>query len=120
MKRGLSEGDHNVRREKLLIATVLIFGFPVAVCAQTSLPACSGEVATWNECSGTQDLSDGTKYVGEFRNGQPDGKGTLSWKDGDQYTGDFKAGVRHGTGTVTLAKVAKVSGRWVDGRYMGR
>ena len=109
-----------MRRENLLIATLLVLGFPATVGAQTPLPACSGEVATWTECSGTQDLSDGTKYVGEFRNGQPDGKGTLTWKDGDQYTGDFKAGIRHGTGTVTLAKVAKVSGRWVDGRYAGR
>lgn len=86
---------------------------------QSPLPACTGDVATWNECSGTQDLKDGRKYAGEFRNGQFDGKGTLTWKDGDQYVGDFKAGIRNGNGTQTLAKVAKISGRWVDGKYVG-
>ena len=109
-----------MRQGTLFIATVLSFGFAGACFAQSSaLPACTGETATWNECTGTQDLKDGSKYVGEFRNGQFDGKGTLTWKDGDQYVGDFKAGVRSGTGTVTLLKVAKISGRWVDGKYAG-
>jgi hypothetical protein len=43
----------------------------------------------------------------------------MTWKDGDQYVADFKAGMRNGNGTQTLAKVAKISGRWVDGKYAG-
>ena len=103
-------------------ALVLLGACITPASAQTppsTLPACTGDVAAWNECSGTQDLKDGSKYAGEFRNGQFDGKGTLTWKDGDQYVGDFKAGIRNGSGTVTLAKVAKISGRWVDGKYVG-
>ena len=106
-----------------ITTTLVLFGafttVATAQAPQSSPPACTGDVATWNECSGTQDLKDGRKYVGEFRNGQFDGKGTLTWKDGDQYVGDFKAGIRNGNGTQTLAKVAKINGRWVDGKYAG-
>lgn len=107
----------------LIAGALLAFGSLTTVSFAQSPPAplttCSGEVSTWNECTGTQDLKDGSKYVGEFHNGQFEGKGTLTWKDGDHYVGDFKAGIRNGNGTVTLAKVAKVSGRWVDGKYVG-
>jgi len=104
----------------LFASALLAFGSLATAClAQSPLPACAGEVSTWNECTGTQDLKGGSKYVGEFRNGQFDGKGTLTWKDGDQYVGDFKAGIRNGNGSVTLAKVAKFNGRWVDGKYVG-
>ena len=110
-----------MRQAPLGIAPILIaLGYLTTIClAQSPPPACSGEVSTWNECTGTQDLKDGSKYAGEFRNGQFDGKGTLTWKDGDQYVGDFKAGIRTGNGSVTLAKLAKFSGRWVDGKYVG-
>ena len=110
-----------MRQAPLGIATTLIaLGCFATMCqAQSPLPACSGEVSTWNECTGTQDLKDGSKYAGEFRNGQFDGKGTLTWKDGDQYVGDFKAGIRNGNGSVTLAKLAKFNGRWIDGKYVG-
>jgi hypothetical protein len=103
----------------LITATLLAVGFANGSFAQTALQPCSGETSTWNECTGTLQQKDGTTYVGEFRNGLFDGKGTLSWKDGDAYTGDFKNGVREGAGTVTLSKVAKVSGRWSGGRYLG-
>src|SRR5580704_2122848 len=109
--------------KRLIAAALLSLGGLPGICfgqtATTPPGECSGEVATWNECTGTQDLKDGSKYVGEYRNGVFDGKGTLTWKDGDQYVGDFKAGVRSGNGSVTLAKLAKFNGRWVDGKYVG-
>ncbi len=110
-----------MRHGTCLVATALLSlgALTGAGFAQTPLPECTGDVSTWNECTGTQELKDGRKYVGEFRNGQFDGKGTLTWKDGDQYVGDFKAGIRNGNGTITLLKVAKFSGRWVDGKYVG-
>jgi hypothetical protein len=83
---------------------------------QAPLPACTRDAAAWNECSETQDLKDGRKYAGEFRNRQFDRKGTPTLKDRDQYVGDFKAGIRNGNGPETLAKAAKISRRWVDGK----
>jgi len=105
--------------KSLILSVVVVSGSLTTVCLGQTPTECTGEVSAWNECAGTQELKDGRKYVGEFRNGLFDGKGTLTWKDGDQYTGEFKAGVRNGTGTITLAKIAKISGRWVDGKYAG-
>jgi len=108
---------------RLIVANLFSLALAGAAFAQgPAAPSgeCSGDVSTWNECTGTQELKDGSKYVGQFRNGQFDGKGTLTWKDGDKYEGDFKAGKRDGMGTVTLLKVAKFSGKWVDGKYVGQ
>jgi hypothetical protein len=103
----------------LVVTALLMSGCLTNVCLGQAPAECTGDVSAWSDCTGTQELKDGRKYVGEFRNGLFDGKGTLTWKDGDQYVGEFKAGVRDGTGTVTLAKVAKISGRWTNGRYAG-
>jgi len=37
--------------------------------AQSSLPACQGEVSKWTNCYGTVTYTDGGKYVGEFKDG---------------------------------------------------
>jgi hypothetical protein len=33
--------------------------------------------------------TDGQKYVGEFKDGLPNGQGTFTWKNG-KYVGEFK------------------------------
>jgi hypothetical protein len=106
-------------RTPLIFTSLLVSGCLSTACLAQAPAECTGDVATWNDCTGTQDLPNGAKYAGEFKNGKFDGKGTLTWKDGDQYVGEFKAGVRDGTGTVTLLKIAKISGKWVQGRYTG-
>ena len=40
-------------------------------------------------------------YYGEFRKGQPDGKGTYEYRDGSVYIGSFSKGLRHGYGEFT-------------------
>lgn len=60
------------------------------------------------------------KYVGEVKNGKPDGQGTFFYQDGDKYVGEFKNGVRRrdsygayyskdGTVTSGLSKEGKFS-----------
>ncbi len=46
----------------------------------------------WNSMKKTQD------YVGEEKNGVPEGFGVLNYSDGSVYTGAFKDGKYHGTG----------------------
>ena len=60
----------------------------------------------------------GGKYVGEIKNGLPNGQGILTyyfyfW---DKYVGEFKDGVRHGQGTEISPDGTKLVGEWKDGK----
>jgi len=33
---------------------------------------------------------DGSKYVGEWKNGEKNGQGTYTWSIGDEYIGEYK------------------------------
>ena len=39
-------------------------------------------------------MPDGTKYEGDFKNDNFEGKGTLFFSDGGRYEGDWKNGMR--------------------------
>ena len=54
------------------------------------------------------------KYVGEIRNGLPNGQGTWTHPDGLKYVGEFKDGTRHGHGTHTFPDGKKGIGEWKD------
>ena len=61
----------------------------------------------------------GDKYVGEVvsageDNVVPNGHGTYSWTDGTEYVGEFKDGKRHGQGTYTTADGFKYVGEYKD------
>lgn len=63
---------------------------------------------------GTKTYPDGSKYVGEFKNGKRNGQGALTWPDGRKYVGEFKDDkyIGHGTPSVTKAiNVAKNYGQ---------
>tara|TARA_Y100000590_G_C15733553_1_gene1017853 strand:+ start:1931 stop:2797 length:867 start_codon:yes stop_codon:yes gene_type:complete len=53
---------------------------------------------------GTYTYSDGKfaghKYVGEFKDGNYHGQGTMTWADGHEYEGEFKDGEMDGKGTI--------------------
>ena len=66
---------------------------------------------TWDECA---------KYVGEFKQGHPDGEGTLTILDGSTYVGHFKDGRWHGEGTWTHPDGDETSGQWKEGRVHGQ
>ena len=40
------------------------------------------------------------KYVGEIKNGKPNGHGTLTKPEGSKYVGKFNDGKYHGQGTM--------------------
>src|SRR6056300_865372 len=84
-----------------------------------SLPKCEGEDSRkWNRCVGTYTMygkgtftfPNGSKYVGEYKNGKRDGKGTMTLPDGFKYVGEFKDGKMHGKGTYTLPGGSKYVG----------
>ena len=42
------------------------------------------------------------------------GQGTFTWADGSKYVGEFKDGKRNGQGTFTLPNGDKLAGEWKD------
>src|SRR5436309_3413246 len=77
--------------------------------AESSLPPCP-PTGDWNSCIGSQTLSNGQTYLGEFRGGKRNGQGTYTWPNGMKYVGEFRDGKRNGQGTHT----------WSDGMtYVG-
>ena len=65
------------------------------------------------------------QYMGEWKDNQWEGKGTLEKADGSRYVGEWLAGKRHGIGTLwqrhkdgSLRKV--FSGHWANDKFGGR
>ena len=54
-------------------------------------------------------------YVGERKNGEYHGQGTLTFRDGDKYVGEWKNGKRNGYGTFTWSDGSKYVGEYKDG-----
>jgi SH3-like domain-containing protein len=61
---------------------------------------------------GSMTYPDGTKYVGDWLHDEPNGKGTLISIDRFEYTGEFVNGVRQGQGTLETADGKKYEGQW--------
>jgi hypothetical protein len=63
---------------------------------------------------------DGDRYVGEYRNGKPHGKGTYYYNNGDRYVGDYANGVREGFGTQYYKSGDRYEGQWYNDKEHGK
>lgn len=68
---------------------------------------------------GTCTFADGSKYVGEFKDGLFDGQGSHQYADGSTYVGGFCEGHFSGHGTLTSASGTKVEGEFAQGIFVG-
>ena len=60
-------------------------------------------------------MSDGSGYVGGWKNGHPDGEG-IEMLPVSKYVGQFKNDMRHGIGSFSLLKTScAYVGKWVNG-----
>ncbi len=88
---------------------------------QSNLPACQGSDASkWSHCFGSRTTSNGYKYVGEWKDGKPNGYGTATYLNGDKYVGEYKDGNINGQGTFTWANGNKYVGGYKDGNINGQ
>ena len=74
-----------------------------------------GEECISGDCvngQGTFTFPDGSKYVGEYKDGKISGQGTFTWADGEQYVGDWKEGLIHGQGTNFFSDGTKIKGEF--------
>ena len=94
---------------------VLRIGFLIAViwvwlpseAEASNLPPCG--IFYWHNCQGTHTSSDGSKYVGEWKDNKANGQGTYTFANGSKYVGTWKDNKRNGQGTFIFA----------DGQYVG-
>lgn len=62
---------------------------------------------------------DGTRYEGNFKEGQRSGEGTYYYSTGAKYVGNQVNGNRHGFGTYYDPSGGKYSGEWVNDEKEG-
>ena len=86
-----------------------------------ALPNCVGtwNPSNWHNCIGSYTWNDGTKYIGEYKNGEKNGQGTVTWTSGDKYFGEWINDRRSGQGTYTWANGDIYNGRFKDGKLTG-
>tara|TARA_E500000331_G_C16888121_1_gene553484 strand:+ start:129 stop:638 length:510 start_codon:yes stop_codon:yes gene_type:complete len=66
------------------------------------------------EGSGTLNVPNGEKYVGEFKDGKYNGQGIVTIPDGSKYAGEWKNGNFNGQGTYTFSNGGSFVGFWKD------
>ncbi len=83
-------------------------------------PACpTGQNQQFHNCWGAS-IVNGHKYVGEWKEGKPHGKGTYTYDNGDKHVGEFKYNNAHGWGTYTYANGDKYVGEFKDDKMHGQ
>ena len=60
------------------------------------------------------------EYVGELKDGEPNGQGTMTWISGNKYVGEWQNGKIHGVGTKTWISGNKYVGEWKDNKRHGQ
>ncbi len=87
---------------------------------QNKLPPCPrDQTVRYHNCFGSN-TSNGNKYVGEFKDGEYHGQGTITFLSGNKYVGDFKVDQPNGQGTFTFANGEKYVGEFKDGKLNGQ
>jgi hypothetical protein len=71
------------------------------------------------EGRGTFVYGDGSKWIGDFKDGVPEGQGTCVYANGDKYIGRFERHAPQGEGTMYHANGRIVSAVWEYGRPIG-
>ena len=77
------------------------------------------------EGKGKLTYTDGSTYVGDFKNSEFDGKGTFTGDmpmitdGGTKYVGEWKDGHMHGRGTLTYSNGKTQSGFWKNSKFDG-
>ena len=66
----------------------------------------------------TKYYPNGDEYIGELKNGQRDGQGTLEYSPWKQYVGEWKNDKRHGQGTLVDDGTTYIGG-WKDDKKSG-
>lgn len=61
---------------------------------------------------------DGSKWVGEFKEGKPQGSGTCYYSNGDRYEGEWQRNLPQGKGIMYLKTGEVYGGKWENGNLV--
>jgi hypothetical protein len=132
--RGCSHGSNDGQAGAHCIYGVdgtLIYAPRGAECASekggTYTPPASPNPAITQGCAngdcrngaGTYVWSDGSRYVGGFKNGVQHGEGSLAFTNGASYVGSWDSGKRSGVGTAIFPDGRVKAGHWKGNRWLG-
>ena len=70
--------------------TIVLFCVLGSAGKSFALPPCPPPPGVFHLCFGSYTYTNGAKYVGEFKNGERQGQGTMIWANGNKYVGEFK------------------------------
>jgi hypothetical protein len=100
-----SDLEPTMKRRSLFLATVIsIFFLHVSA----------------SNAQETNALPDGVRYIGEMKDGKPNGRGMLTWPVGCKYVGEFRDGKENGHGTYTCPDGRKYVGEFKDDKPNGQ
>ena len=72
------------------------------------------------EGKGKFTYSDGSKYIGDFKNGTPEGQGTCFYANGDKYIGGWERHAPHGKGVMHYKNGRVLGSLWRYGKPSGK
>ena len=102
-------------KKSVLICSLLllVFSFPIYSFGKCIKGDCKNG-------QGTFTYPDGTKYVGEFKDGKWNGQGILTYPDGGKYVGEWKDHEKNGLGVRSYPDGTKYVGEFKDGKQNGQ
>jgi len=83
------------------------------------LPYCPSK-KVWTNCFGAAKVPEGARYVGEWRNGVPNGQGTFMLPNGETYVGEFRDNYFEGRRTLKAADGRNYVGEFKGGMREGQ
>ena len=72
------------------------------------------------EGKGDMYWTNGDRYIGEWKNGLKEGKGIMYWNTGDRYEGDFRNGGKEGKGIYYNSNGDRYEGDWRNDKKEGQ
>ena len=100
------------------IISLAFYFFAISFSNVLALPSCPSS-GYFDNCSGSDFLPDGSKYIGEYKQDKPHGEGILTKPNGDKYVGEWKNGDREGQGTFFYSNGDKYVGQWSANKLNG-
>ena len=104
---------------KIVVTFLLLISITLISAKNWGLPPCPSKYP-FDNCYGSYTWSDGTKYIGEWKDNKQHGQGTTIWADGNKYSGEFKNGKSNGQGTKIWSNGTKYIGEWKNDLQHGQ